>query len=202
MRRTLLLLLAAAGLVCLASAQLPAPAQTLQNLNDAYLGEAQASVFYTESARQALRDGYPDVAKLFRAAASSEAIHRNNHLRAVRTLGGTPRQLPPARAKIGSTDKNLAASVADEREESRFTYPAYIRTARREGSPAAERTFRFARETERAHARLFERALRGLGGKPATDYFVCQTCGMTTMDSVPAVCPVCRGSGLDYRKVE
>ncbi|MEY3481932.1 MAG: hypothetical protein RIQ71_2707, partial [Verrucomicrobiota bacterium] len=182
--------------------QTPSASPTMDNLNAAYTGEAQASAFYTGSARQAQRDGFPDVAKLFRAAALSEAIHRDNHRHAIRFSGGTPKNTPLAQPEVKSTRDNLVESVADERHESRVMYPDYIRVARREGSPSAERTFRFARETERAHAKLFERALRGLGGKPATDYFVCQTCGMTTMETVPAVCPVCRGSGLDYRRVE
>lgn len=206
MKRILLAAFVASALVGAAHAQTQSPARpepkTMNNLNAAYIGEAQASAFYTESARRAQRDGYPDVAKLFRAAALSEAIHRDNHRRAIRFLGGTPENVPPGQPKVKSTRDNLTASVADEKEESRVMYPDYIRTARRETSPSAERTFRFARETERAHAKLFERALNGLDGKPATDYYVCQTCGMTTMDAVPAVCPVCRGTGLDYRKVE
>ena len=177
-------------------------AETMGNLQAAYKGEADASILYTECAKQAIRDGYPDVGKLFRAAAFSEAIHRDNHRRALRTAGVMPDKLPYTRAKAKSTRENLAESVADEQQESRVMYPDYIRTARREGMPAAERSFRFARDTEKAHARLFQRALNRLGGKPATDYFVCQTCGMTTMDAVPAVCSVCRGSGLNYRQVE
>jgi len=186
-----------------ARAQEPAASpETLRNLQSAYKGEAQASVFYTQSAAQAEREGHPDVAKLFRAASASEAIHRDNHRRVIRSLGARPGPLPSDPAKVKSTKANLEESVADERQESRVMYPDYIRTAQREGIPSAQRTFRFARESERAHARLFQRALNRLSGKPATDYFVCQTCGMTTMDAVPAVCPVCRSSGMGYRKVE
>lgn len=206
MKRLLLLISVVGAAVSSTHAQAQttprAQAKTMDNLNAAYIGEAEASAFYTESGRQAQRDGFPDVANLFRAAALSEAIHRDNHRRAIRFQGGTPENVPLAKPKVKSTRDNLVESVADEREESRVMYPGYIRTARQEGSRSAERTFRFARDTERAHAKLFERALNGFGGKPATDYFVCQTCGMTTMDTVPAVCPVCRGTGLNYRKVE
>lgn len=207
MVRKFLLLIFAAGAVAFsahAQAQTPPRLQpkTMANLNAAYIREAKASAFYTESGRQAQRDGFPDVAKLFRAAALSEAIHRDNHRRAIRFQGETPKNVPLAKPKVKSTRDNLVESVADEREESRVIYPGYIRTAREEGSRSAERMFRFARDTERAHAKLFERALDGLGGKSATDYFLCQTCGMTTINTVPAVCPVCRGTGLDYRKVE
>jgi rubrerythrin len=183
-------------------AQAEAPAQTLQNLNLAYKGEAEASVFYRDCAQQAQRDGFPGVAKLFRAASVSESIHRDNHRHAIRSLGGVPAALPASKTNVKPTRDNLAESVADERQESRVMYPDYYRVAQKEQAPQAMRTFRFARDTERAHQKLFSRALDQLGKKPATDYFVCETCGMTTMDSVPAVCPVCRGSGMDYRKIE
>ena len=81
-------------------------------------------------------------------------------------------------------------------------YPDYWRTARQENVPAATRTFRFAREAERAHAQLFTRAYNRFGKRPSTDYFVCQTCGMTVSEKVPAVCPTCRGSGMNYKKIE
>jgi len=183
-------------------AQAEAPVETLQNLNSAYKGEAEASVFYRDCAQQAQREGFPGVANLFRAASASESIHRDNHRRAIRSLGGVPVALPAAKTNIKSTRDNLAESVADERQESRVMYPDYCRVAQKEQVPAAMRTFRFARDTERAHQKLFSRALDNLGKKTETDYLVCETCGMTTMNSVPAVCPVCRGSSMDYGKVE
>ena len=182
--------------------QAESPTLTLQNLNAAYKGEAEASVFYRDCAQQAQREGFPGAAKLFRAASASESIHRDNHRRAIRSLGGVPVALPAAKTNIKSTRDNLDESVADERQESRVMYPDYYRVAQREQAPAAMRTFRFARDTERAHQKLFNRALGNLGKTPETDYFVCETCGMTTMSSVPAVCPVCRGSSMDYKKVE
>jgi len=203
MKTHYLTLLGLCALLATAQAQTqPAAPETVGNLKAAYRGEAQASSFYTACAKQAMREGYPDAAKLFHAAAFSEAIHRDNHRHALRTGGVMQDKMAYTRTKVKSTRNNLAESVADEQQESRVMYPDYIRTARRQGTPAAERTFRFARESGRAHARLFERSLNRLGGKPAADYFVCQTCGMTTMDAVPAVCSVCRGSGMNYKKVE
>ena len=82
-------------------------------------------------------------------------------------------------------------------------YPDYYRQARQEGVPTAMRAFALARGAERSHAQLFQRAYNRFGRRPPPDaYFVCQTCGMTTAESVPAVCPVCRGSGLDYARVD
>jgi rubrerythrin len=197
------MLLGLCALLATAQAQpQSASPETAGNLQAAYKGEAQAASFYTACAQQAMREGYPDAAKLFRAAAFSEAIHRDNHRRALRTVGVMQDKLPYTRTKVKSTRDNLAESVADEQQESRVMYPDYIRTARRQGIPGAERAFRCARDSERSHARLLESTLNRLGWKPATDYFVCQTCGMTTLDAGPAVCSVCRGSGMNYKKVE
>jgi rubrerythrin len=179
------------------------PGATVKNLQSAYLGEAEAASFYRQCAQQATREGYPNLAKLFRAAMASEEIHRENHLRALRQLGQPVPRLKTSKAVVQSTRENLAVSAADEREECRVMYPDYYRTARREGVPVAMRTFRFAQGAERAHAQMFQRAYNRLGRRPAaSDYFVCRTCGMTTAESVPAVCPVCRGSGLNYTKTE
>lgn len=194
------LLLIAAGLAASALAQ--APAQTVKNLQSAYLGEAEATSFYRQCARQAAKEGYPDMARLFRAAAASEEIHRENHLHALRQLGEQVPRPKPSTEAPKSTRENLATSAADERQECRVMYPDYYRTARQENVPAAMQTFRYARQAERAHAQLFQRAYNRFGKKPATDYFVCQTCGMTVADAVPAVCPTCRGSGLNYKQIE
>ncbi len=195
------LLVCAAALAASAWAQ--APAQTVQNLQSAYLGEAEATNFYRQCAQRATREGYPDLAKPFRAAAASEEIHRENHRRALRELGEDVPRPQPSTEIPKSTRENLAISAADERQECRVMYPDYYRTARRENVPEAMRTFRFARGAERAHAQLFQRAFNRFGRRPPpSEYFVCQTCGMTVAEAVPAVCPTCRGSGLNYKKVQ
>lgn len=191
------------GSVCWSATLLAqAPAETVKNLRSAYQGEGNAMTFYSQCAQRAVREGYPDMAKLFRAAAASEEIHHANHRQALRKLGAVVPPLKPAMEQPKSTRENLAAASVDEREECRVMYPDYYRTARREDVPAAMQTFRYAREAERAHAQLFQRAYNRFGKKPATDYFVCQTCGMTVAEAVPAVCPVCRNSGLNYKRIE
>ena len=202
MKHIVTLLVIGAGMAAGSLAQPPAPAQTVKNLQSAYQGEAEATTFYRECAQRATKEGYPDMAKLFSAAAASEEIHRENHLRALRRLG---EQVPRPKASTEvpkSTLENLAASAADERQECRVMYPDFYRIAREENVPAAMQAFRYARQAERAHAQLFQRAYNRFGKKPGTDYFVCRTCGMTVANAVPAVCPTCRGSGLNYKQIE
>lgn len=195
------LLVMMAGLAVNAPAQVPA--QTVRNLQSAYLGEAEATSFYRRCAQRAAREGYPEMARLFRAAAASEDIHRGNHLRALRQIGAPVPAVKPSTEVPKSTKENLAASAADERQECRVMYPDFYRAAQRENAPGAMQTFRYARQAERAHAQLFQRAYHRSGRRPPpSEYFVCQTCGMTVDGAVPAVCPTCRGSGLNYKRIE
>ena len=55
--------------------------ETNENLKNAFAGESQANRRYTAFARKADEEGFPQVAKLFRAAAEAEAIHALNHLK-------------------------------------------------------------------------------------------------------------------------
>src|SRR5271157_1692195 len=59
------------------------PQKTIDNLNVAYRGESNANHRYTLFAQKAEQEGYGRVAKLFRAAAQSEAIHRELHKSAI-----------------------------------------------------------------------------------------------------------------------
>ena len=111
--------------------------KTEQNLLEAFAGESQANRKYLAFAKQADKEGYSRVAKLFRAAAEAETIHAHAHLRA---LGG-----------IRNTDENLKEAHAGETHEFRNMYPGMIETAREEGNKAAERSFSYANAVEKVH---------------------------------------------------
>ena len=48
---------------------------TYENLAEAFAGESQAHSKYLAYAKKADAEGYPQVARLFRAAAAAEAVH-------------------------------------------------------------------------------------------------------------------------------
>jgi len=77
--------------------------KTEQNLKDAFAGESQANRKYLAFGEKAKREGYPQVAKLFRAAAEAETVHAHAHLR---TLKG-----------IRSTTENLQEAISGETYE-------------------------------------------------------------------------------------
>ncbi len=101
--------------------------KTEQNLADAFAGESQANRKYLAFAQQAEKDGYKQVAKLFRAAADAETIHAHAHLR---TMNG-----------VGKTVDNLKTAIAGETHEFKKMYPEFIEAAKQEAQKAAERSF-------------------------------------------------------------
>ncbi|MFH1077370.1 MAG: ferritin family protein, partial [Pseudomonadota bacterium] len=52
---------------------------TEKNLVDAFALESQASCKYLAFAKQAEKEGYKQIAKLFRATAEAEAVHALSH---------------------------------------------------------------------------------------------------------------------------
>lgn len=63
--------------------------KTEENLWAAFAGESQANRKYLAFANKAEKDGYPQAAKLFRAAAHAETVHAHAHLRALKAIGDT-----------------------------------------------------------------------------------------------------------------
>ena len=52
---------------------------THENLSEAFAGESQAFQKYSAFAKKAEKDGFPNIAKLFRTTAEAEAIHAEGH---------------------------------------------------------------------------------------------------------------------------
>jgi len=153
---------------------------TKENLAEAFAGESQANRKYLAFAKQADVDGYPQVAKLFRAAAHAETIHAHAHLRA---MGG-----------IHKTAENLQEAIAGEGFEFQQMYPPYLEEAKREGDMMAEVSFRNALAVEEIHHDLYQKAAAAVkvGGDLAVrPVYVCEICGNTVYDEAPDKCQVC-----------
>lgn len=162
--------------------------KTEQNLKDAFAGESQANRKYLAFAKQAEKEGYKQVAKLFRAAAEAETVHAHAHLK---VAGG-----------IKTTAENLKEAIAGETHEFKKMYPEMIEAAKQEGNKAAERTFSYANEVEKVHAALYQKASDNPGGLPEADYYICSVCGYTCENEPPDKCPVCMAAKKAFYKVE
>lgn len=165
--------------------------KTLENLQTAFNGESNANAKYLAFAKKADDEGYTKVGSLFRAAARAEEIHKNNHAEVIRKMGGTPKADIKA-AEVRTTAENLKGSIEGETYERDTMYTEFLAEARSSGNKEALRTFNFAKTAEGEHAKLYAEALANLadwkGGK--TTFFVCSTCGFTTMNTDLQKCPV------------
>jgi rubrerythrin len=158
-------------------------------LKEAFAGESQANRKYLAFAEKARRDGYPQAARLFLAAAEAETVHAHNHLRALKG--------------IGDTAANLREAVAGETHEFKTMYPEMLETAKSEHNKDAERSFRYALEVEKVHGKLYQEMLDNLGkSKEEFPYFVCPVCGFTSEKHAPGICPVCGTKGGMFKRIE
>jgi rubrerythrin len=176
-------------------------ATTLDNLQTAFNGESNARAKYLAFAKQADAEGYGKVAALFRAAARAEEIHAKNHAAAIRKMGAEPKADIQA-AEVKSTRENLQVAIAGETYEYETMYAGFLVQARAEGDAAAERTFHYASEAEKGHARLYSDALAHLDAwRVAEPFYVCPVCGHTVTAVEFSRCPVCSTKGETFEKV-
>ncbi|HUH66449.1 MAG TPA: rubrerythrin family protein [Syntrophales bacterium] len=161
--------------------------KTEQYLKEAFAGESQANRKYLAFAAKADQEGYPQVARLFRAAGEAETIHAHNHLRA---LNG-----------IKSTRENLLEAIAGETHEFTKMYPEMIVAAKAEGHKVGERSFSYANDVEKIHAQLYQGLLDSLGKSAESyPYYICPVCGMTSEKEAPGICPVCGTKGSMFKR--
>jgi len=164
---------------------------TIENLKAAFAGESQASRKYTYFAEKADKEGYPQVARLFRAAAEAETVHARNHLN---VLNG-----------IGTTAENLKAAIAGEHEEFMSMYPDFITQAQTEKNSKAESSFNKANKVEKVHHGLYTLALKEVeAGRqaPEKSFYVCQVCGETIEGEAPDKCPICGAPKAMFKKID
>jgi rubrerythrin len=165
--------------------------KTDSNLQSAFAGESQAYCRYLLYALKADQEGYPELAKLFRAAAEAEMVHLRNHYDVMDALGKT-------------RDNLLAAATSEHREITTF-YPAMVEKAAEEQAERARISFRFALEAERVHNTFFEKALQMTKAGQRIEvqkYYVCQTCGNLAAGEAPQKCSVCGHTAEKFMAVE
>jgi rubrerythrin len=164
---------------------------TEENLQSAFAGESQANRRYLFFADKAEKEGYPQVARLFRAAAEAETVHARNHFAA---MDG-----------VGSTRDNLMAGAIGEHYEFTRMYPPFIEQAETENNNRARVSFGYANEVEQIHHGLFEETMKALdAGQQQKDepYFVCPVCGNTVAGEAPEKCPICGAPASKFKWVE
>jgi rubrerythrin len=150
---------------------------------------------YTIWGNKAERDGYPNVARLFKAIAAAETIHATNHFNELKDLFGDFSCSSMAVFGSGDTSQNLQGGIMGETYEINEMYPTYLETARYQEEKGAQRSFNYALSAEKTHAELFQKAKQTIDStkKDITlgPVQVCTVCGWTHEGDAPDKCPIC-----------
>jgi len=159
---------------------------TLENLTQAFIGEAKAYFRLKAFADKADEEGYPQIAALFRAIATAESAHAQRHFELLE--------------KVKSTEENLKSSFEKETFVNQVAYPEFLRQAWADEDKKAVWAFTSARNAEERHAKLYKETLTHMVADRETVYFVCTYCGWVEDGICPETCPNCqRPSGYFIR---
>jgi len=131
--------------------------RTEDNLRAAFAHESQVNRRYLYFAQHADKEGYNDVAAVFRATAESETSHAHGTLQFLEDAGD-----PESGEPFGDTASNLKAAIAGEAREAETLYPEMARVARAEGFEEIARWFEALAKAETSHVNRFRRALETL----------------------------------------
>lgn len=161
--------------------------KTQDDLKTAFSGESQANQRYLAFAKKADQEGFPQIARLFRAAAAAESVHAGNHLR--------------ADEGVKSTLENLKEALGGENYEVNSMYPPMLATAQEENQKKAATSFGWALEVEKIHAALYTEAINNMDSKEDYEYTICPFCGYTHKGPAPEKCPVCGAPGSKFETI-
>ena len=169
----------------------------VKDLLAAFESEVNAHASYKAFAVKAEEEGLYGAASLFRAAARAEQIHAANHGRVIRQMGGEAKaEIHPVQVK--TTLENLKSALSGEQNEIQSLYPGFLKSATSHLDTSAMRTFIWAIEAEKTHARLYRGAIALVESGKADAwtqaelaFYVCTLCGYTAKHREAENCPAC-----------
>jgi len=152
--------------------------QTEKNLALAFAAESKAATRNATFAQKAQKEGFDQIARLFRAVSAAETVHARRYLMLMR-------------GKVGSTEENLETAFQNEIKANAEEYPKLIKAAYEENQVKVAEAFSRSRDVEEGHAQLYKRAMTDMLADRTTTYYVCQVCGYVSEDHIPDACPIC-----------
>lgn len=175
---------------------------TVTNLQSAFGGESMAHMRYLAWAELAEKEGFPNVARLFRAVSRAEQAHATGHFKAMKDEDGPASVVAGGGFGFTNTSEALEGAIEGETFEINEMYPAYLEVAKMQGEKAAVRSMEFAEAAEKIHAAMYTEAKEAVDH--GSDYEIgtiqiCPVCGHTMVgDHPPEKCPVCSAKGELY----
>jgi len=117
---------------------------TKKALQEAFAGESMAHMKYLIFADIAEKEGYNNIARLFKAIAYAEKVHATNHAKVLSMIKGTK--------------ENLMEAIKGELFEVEEMYPVYSQIAKMQEERMATKSFHYAMEAEKIHAAMYKDA--------------------------------------------
>jgi rubrerythrin len=178
--------------------------KTLENLTKAFIGESQARNRYSFYAKQAKKDGYPQISMIFLETAENERQHAKWLFRMIQDLkekmGQNPDQIvveAEAPLTLADTVENVKAAIAGEHYENSEMYPQFAKIAREDGLDSVARRLLAIGKAEVHHEERYTKLLTQLEAgtlfqKEEMVEWTCIQCGYSTQgNEPPEKCPAC-----------
>ncbi len=170
--------------------------KTEKNLLTAFVGESQARNRYAYFASKAKKEGYEQIAAIFRETADNEKEHAE---RFFKFLEGGEVEITAAcpAGVIGDTKENLKSAAAGENYEHTKIYPEFAKVAEDEGFPEIAEVFREISVAERQHERRYLALLENIEKdrvfkREKVVRWKCRNCGyIHEGNEAPEKCPAC-----------
>lgn len=175
--------------------------ETYRNLAKSFAGESQAGMRYQMLAAQAEQEGLVTLANAVRSIAHNETVHAKQFYWGLIKQGEKSQTVSLEQVdypfQFGSLEENLRYAAEGEHHEHAEVYPAFARTAEREGYAPLAKLWENIAQIESHHEIIFaylQEAYR-TGTLFEADHpmlWICSECGyMHTAKEAWKVCPVC-----------
>ena len=134
-------------------------------------------------------EGFPNIARLFRATSYAEQVNATNHFDVLGMIRG-------------SSD-NLQVAIDGETYEINEMYPAFNAVAQLQEEKGAMQAFNAALQAEKIHASMYQKAKQAVETSKDIQLgavYICDVCGYTVEGEAPSRCPICGASKEKFRK--
>jgi rubrerythrin len=171
--------------------------QTEKNLLASFAGESQARNRYTYFASAASKEGYEQIANIFKETAENEKEHAKVFFK---YLEGGDVEITAAypAGTIEETKANLEAAANGENTEWSKLYADFGKMAAKEGFPEIARSFEQIARAEKFHEARYRKLIANLASgevfkKKTPVKWHCTNCGYIFEGAAaPAECPACK----------
>jgi rubrerythrin len=126
---------------------------TIANLKSSFNSENYTSDRYNAFSEKAVKEGYLQVAKLFKALSVAESIHAKK-FKAVLESAGINMEKSDPDYKVESTEINLKNAIQEEIMDIDFIYPGYVKESANSPLTKANSAFSSVWEAEKTHKKL------------------------------------------------